>query len=369
MIRFTDKNKPTLKSPYPPITVLLPFLTLLVTVISCKKSTSSPPMVSTFAGNGVQIEADGTGTNASFLGPIALAIDKNNNLYVADLGNKIRKITPERVVTTIAGSGAPGSANGFGTAASFNHPSGIAVDGNGNLYIADFANNKIRKIAPNGQVTTLAGNPNNNPGSTDGMDTSASFNHPLGVAVDENGYVYVADGYNNKIRKISPAGLVSTVAGNPQNYPGPVNGPDTIASFNTPAALVIDGSNHIYVVDQGNNKIRKIAPDGSVTTLAGTGASGYADGAGLRTKFNSPYSIALDLQGNLFVSDFDNLLIREITPADSVATIAGDGRPGFVDGSPLNAKFAAPAGIVVDKNGILYVADAGNCRIRKIILN
>jgi sugar lactone lactonase YvrE len=229
-------------------------------------------------------------------------------VYIADSSNnKIRKITPAGVVTTLAGSGVSGSADGAGTAASFNYPSGVAVDSTGNIYVADSNNNKIRKITPAGVVTTLAGSGVSD--SEDGTGTTASFAYPRGVAVDKSGNLYVADSSNNKVRKITPAGAVTTLAGSGRK--GSRDG--TAANFNYPNGVAVDSIGNVYVVDSGNHKIRKVTTAGVVTTLAGSGVEGSEDGTGTAASFYWPTGVAVDSSGNVYVADSNNNLIRKIT--------------------------------------------------------
>jgi hypothetical protein len=231
-------------------------------------------------------------------------------VYVADRDNaRIRKIAPNGTVTTLAGSGNHAFADGQGTSASFYQPTGIAVDGSGNVYVADCNNFRIRKITPNGTVTTLAGS--GIQGYADGQGTSASFNRPRGVTLDGSGNVYVADDLNNRIRKIAPSGTVTTLAGSGGG--GYADGQGTSASFNNPSAVAVDGSGNVYVADRDSNRIRKIAPSGTVTTLAGSGSAAFADGNGTLASFYSPFGVAVDGSGNVYVADMWNHRIRKIT--------------------------------------------------------
>lgn len=320
-------------------------------------------VVTTLAGSGVQGYQDGTGTAASFNLPAGVAVDGSGNSYVAeDGGNKIRKITPSGVVTTFAGSNAHGSADGTGTAASFFDPIGVAVDGAGNVYVADANNHKIRKITPGCVVTTFAGS--GAQGSADGTATAASFNSPFGVAVEGGGTVYVADTFNNKIRKITPGGVVTTLAGS--GVPGNEDGTGTVASFTHPSSVAVDGSGNVYVADFGANKIRKITSGGVVTTFAGSGGQGSADGAGAAASFYFPSGVALDGGGNVYVADYYNNKIRKISPGGVVTTLAGSGAQGSADGTGTAATFDYPEAVALDSAGNVYVADRLNNKIRKI---
>ena len=277
------------------------------------------------------------------------------------LGVKGNYATPA-VVTTLAGSGTLGSTDAIGAAASFNYSSGVAVDTIGNVYVADSYNNKIRKITGAGEVTTLAGS--GIAGSADGLGIEASFNNPTGVAVDGNGNVYVADSYNNKIRKITASGDVTTLAGSGE--PGTANGTGTAARFNAPSGVAVDQSGTLYVADTDNQKIRKITASGSVTNYAGSGTSGSTDGTGAEASFYYPQGIAVDGTGTLYVADTDNQKIRKIEAGGVVTTLAGSGSYGSTDGTGTLASFNGPSGVAVDVNNNVFVADSGNNKIRKI---
>ena len=315
--------------------------------------------VSTFAGSGTDGSIDGTGSTAQFgtLGQIAM--DSNGNIYVADSGNHIiRKITPSGVVSTFAGS-TPGFSDGTGTTAQFNRPFGIAVDDQDNIYVNDSDNTKIRKITPNGVVSTLAGSSS---GFADGQGADAKFNGPFGLAIDAENNLYVADYYNNRIRKITPSGEVSTFAGSGTS--GNVDGQGINAQFNNPIGITVDLNGNIYVGDESSNNIRKIASTGEVTTLAGS-SSGFADGQGVNAQFRNLTGLASDKQGNIYAADYFNNRIRKITPTGLVTTFTGS-TAGATNGTGATAQFENPYDVIVDSNYDVYVADRGNYRIRKI---
>jgi serine/threonine protein kinase, bacterial len=324
-------------------------------------------LTSTLAGSGAAGATDGTGITASFDNMFNIAVDASGHLYVAEAANnhKIRKITAGGVVTTLAGSGTAGYVNGTGTAASFRSPVGVAVDASGNVYVADAGNHRIRKITANGVVTTLAGS--GTAGYADGTGTAALFNNPHAIAVDASGNVYVGDAINPRIRKITAGGVVTTLAGN--GVWGSADGTGIAASFSYFYSLTVDAFGYIYVADTFNNKIRKITPSGVVTTLAGSDTDGDADGMGSAAAFDLPHGIAVDASGNLYVADTFNNKIRKITAGGLVSTLAGwsTGIPGYADGMGTAAAFYNPIGIAVDMSGNVYVSDGENNRIRKII--
>ena len=318
-------------------------------------------MVSTLAGTAGQSgSADGLGGLASFYSPCGIGVDGSGNLYVADLSQTIRKVTPGGLVSTLAG--APwltGHVDGQGGQARFWFPNGLAVDAAGSIWVAEQTNSDIRKISPEGLVSTLAGSAWQI-GSTDGQGSLATFEFPYGVAVARNGDVYTADTGNQIIRKVTPSGVATTVAGTAHEW-GTDDGLCGAAKFSNPYGIAIDGSGNAYVADTSNNTIRKVTPNGLVSTLAGVaGQAGADDGPAGAAKFNTPYAIAVDGSGNLFVADTDNNAIRKITPEGLVSTLAG------ATGSGTPASFAGPSGVAVDGNGNVYVADTWDHLICKI---
>jgi len=298
---------------------------------------------------------DGAPADARFQTPGGVAVDSAGNVFVADTGNNaIRKISPSGVVTTLAGqAGSHGSLDSQGSAARFWAPFGIAVDRSGNVYVAEVANGIIRKISPAGQAGTLAGLAGN-PGTNDGAGDNAQFRNPWGVAVDSKGTVYVADTSSSTIRKITYVGTVSTLAGLPGN-PGFSDGIGGQARFWNPHGVAADGAGNLYVADTGNNIIRKITPDGMVSTLAGrAGSPGMADGAPGVSQLRQPQGLAVDNAGRLYVADTDNRAIRVLTGAGAMSTLAVAGDLGH------------PDAIAVDSAGNIYVADTINNVIRKL---
>ncbi len=325
-------------------------------------------LVSLLAGRaGTAGNTDATSTSARFSSPNAVAVDGSGNVYVADAGNhSIRKITPAGVVTTLAGAGTPGSGDGTGTAAGFNQPYGLAVDAGGNVYVADTGNHSIRKITPAGVVTTLAGSAGS-AGSTDDTGNSARFSAPIGIAVNSAGTVYVADTGNNTLRAITPAGVVTTLAGM-AGMTGDSDGTGAAAHFTGLFGVTVDAGGTLYVADSGNNRIRRVTAAGVVTTLAGTGDSGAADGTGLSASFAAPEGVASGPSGTLYVADTDNHTIRKIAVGSTtVSTYAGvSGVPGFADGAGQPARFQNPLSAVLDSSDNLFVADTDAAVIRRV---
>jgi sugar lactone lactonase YvrE len=345
-------------------------------VVACTTSTTTvvSGVVSILAGASAFAGfADGTGAAAKFSAPQALVADSSGNIYVADRGNhRIRKITSAGVVTTFAGSGTAGTANGTGTAATFNNPSQITIDSSGNLYVVDaFAATQIRKITPAGVVTSFAGQVGVT-GSTDGTGTAARFGSIQGIAIDSSNNLYVSDAGNFKIRKITSAGVVTTFAGSGVN--GTVNGTGTVASFSNPEVITVDSSGNLYVVEGTAQTIRKITSAGVVTTLAGSGTSAYVDGTGTAASFQGIGGITVDSSGNLYVTEVTGgQTIRKITSTGEVTTFAGlkNDEGGIdVNGTLTAARFAQPCGIAIDSSNNLYVSEFNfgfQNNIRKIV--
>ena len=324
---------------------------------SIRKINTSTKLVTTLAGPaGELVYADGFGAIARFNQAMGLAADSLGNIYVADTGNHcIRKINSSGVASTFAGKGGVyGSADGTGSAARFYGPQGIAIDSSGNIFVSDSGNSIIRKITTSGVVSTLAGLAGNSE-STDGIGTSARFKYPSGLTIDSSGNLFVSD--ENKIRKIEISSrTVSTFVG-------------AEGGIGQSFGLAADTSGNIYSADVGNHTILKMTPSGVVSTIAGTsGTSGSTNGSGISALFNIPTSLVLDSSGNLYVSDAFNHSIRKIVISTGVvSTFTGSsGVSGNVNDTETAARFNTPIGIARDSSGNLYVSDVGNGTIRKI---
>ncbi len=317
--------------------------------------------VTTLAGTGATGDGDGPGAMATFSTPAGVAVG-GTTVYVAETnGQRIRAISNADVVSTLAGS-TMGFMDATGSAAQFAEPSGVAADGHGNTYVADSRNHCIRMITPAGVVTTIAGSPGN-PGFVDATGSDAQFNTPDGLAVDSAGTLYVADTVNNAIRTVTSAGVVTTLAGS-QNG-GFADGTGSAAMFDLPYGTAVDAQGNVYVADATNNRIRMITPAGVVSTVAGSSDNENLDGTGSAAAFSFPIAIAIDTSGALYVASDQQ--IRKIVDG-VVTTIAGTAEPGFKDGPAATAEFSNPSGIAVAADGDVFISDGDNQRIRKLAL-
>ncbi len=348
--------------------------TLLLTVFAATflaaNAKAQSLLFTTLSGNTVAGSADGTTASANFNLPTAVAVDSAGNVYIADTQNStIRRIGTNQIVTTVAGlAGSVGAVDGTTNISRFYAPQGLAVDAGGNLYVADTANGTIRKIGTNGIVSTLAGSAGTL-NSFDGIGTNANFFHPEGIAFDGAGNLYIADTWNHTIRKITAAGSVTTLAGL-AGYVGSSDGTNSKARFNRPAGIAVDGATNVFVTDSMNHTIRKISPGGAVTTIAGLpGCWGRADGTNSTARFFQPQGVAVDGAGNVFVSDSGNQTIRKLSLSGTnwiVTTVAGfSGTAGHLNGTGDKARFSFPGGLAANGAGYLYLADAGNNSIRR----
>ena len=336
------------------------FLSLILFFGTCTKQTE--PVLTTVAG------ASDTTLMAE---PFGMCADGNGNFFIADVGNHcISRVTSDGEVNLYAGTEKPGAADGQLKSAELNSPSGVCFDKNGNLYLAGFGGQNVRKITPDGEVTTIAGT--GEEGYQDGPAGEALFSSPRGICIDSKGNIFVADCWNHRIRKISPDGMVTTFAGGGNRGELVVNdwkdGADTTSRFDAPCGLAIDGNDNIFVADANNNSIRKITPEGRVTTLAGTNhRKGLVDGTKEEAILNVPTELFAAPDGTIYFSDTYNHCIRKITPDGQVITLAGTGEEGFTEQEPLESLLSNPRGICV-YNGYLYFVEMGNHTLRKLKL-
>jgi hypothetical protein len=327
--------------------------------------------ITTIAGTGVQgFSGDGgPATSAKLYAPSGVAIDGQGNVYIADTNNtRVRKVSPGGTISTFAGTGEVGFSGDGGpaTSAKLYAPSGVAIDGQGNVYIADTGNNRVRKVSPGGTITTFAGGGKPGVLGDGGPATSATLRKPLGAALDGQGNVYIADYENMRVRKVSPGGTITTIAGTGvQGFSGD-GGPAISAQLRFPYGVAVDGQRNIYIADTNNNRVRKVSPTGTITTFAGTGEVGNSGDGGPATsaRLQLPWGVAVDGQRNVYIGG-GNSFVRKVDPGGTISTFAGGGRASPGDGGPATAAaLAAVRGVAVDGKGSVYFAEDG--RVRKV---
>jgi sugar lactone lactonase YvrE len=335
-------------------------------------------IITTVAGNGIQGYSgdNGAATSEELSNPFGAAIDNNGNLFIADQGNnRIRKVATNGIITTVAGNGVRGYSgdNGAATNAELNQPTGVAIDNNGNLFIADEYNYRIRKVATNGIITTVAGNGIQGYSGDNGAATNAELSNPSGVATDNNGNLFIADQGNSRIRKVATNGILTTVAGNGTRGFSGDNGATTSAELSYPTGVAIDNNGNLFIADEGNNRIRMVATNGIITTVAGNGVYGYSsdNAAATSAELRYPTGVAIDNNGNLFIADYMNQRIRKVATNGIITTVAGNGTNGYSgdNGAATSAELNHPTGVAIDNNGNLFIADYFNQRIRKVATN
>jgi trimeric autotransporter adhesin len=303
----------------------------------------------------------------------SVTVDSGGNLYVADAWHdRIRKVAPDGVITTIAGDGTTGH-EGDGSQVALlrlNNPRDVTVDSAGNLYFAETDGHRICKITPDGVISIVAGNGDEGFYGDGGKATSAPLLGPRGVVVDSGGNLYIADSWADRIRKVAFDGVISTIAGNGKRGYSGDGKKAVLAKLGRPTGIAVDSAGNLYIADASNNRIRKVNPDGVITTVVGNGTQGFSGDGGraIKAKLNFPLGIAADAAGILYIADTGNHRIRKVTPDGIITTVAGDGTVGYSGdgGQAVSAQLAEPAGIAVDSKGILYIADSGNHRIRKV---
>ena len=349
---------------------------------------SSSGIISTYAGNGTPgFSGDGGPAIAAQLNsPNGLALDAAGNLYIADKNNsRIRVVSPDGHIVTVAGNGVPGffGDNGSARDAALNNPEGVALDASGNLYIADTQNYRVRMVGSDGTITTVAGVGNGNVFGDNGPATAAGLVLPTGVAVDRLGNLYISDFGNSRIRLVSPAGTISSVVGSSKGAPLAGRQNALSVALNGPTGVAVDLLGNLYFTEGsigsgtglalGDYRVWKVSPDGVLTAFAGTGAASYSgdDSSSANAQLNHPASLALDAAGSLYIADTRNHRIRKVTPTGLITTVAGTGEPGFSGdlGPAIQAQLNSPQGVAVDFAGYLVIADSGNSRIRRVAPN
>jgi sugar lactone lactonase YvrE len=342
------------------------------------RKVTSDGLIRTVAGAAISASfaGDESANSAQFHNPAALAAFSEGDLYVADsLNHRIRRVVADGGIGTIAGPGFPGflGDGGFARTAQLATPQGVALDANGNIYVADTGNNRVRKIAADGLIRTVAGNGARGFAGDGAAATSARLNAPSGVVVDFAGNIFIADAGNNRIRQVTPDGLIRTIAGTGTAGFGGDGAPAVSAQLSGPRSLAIDSGGNLYIADTGNHRIRVISSGGVIRTIAGNGIPSFGGDGGpaISAQLSGPSGVAVDAQANLYIADSGNHRIRMVTRDGTIATLAGIGIPGFSGdgGPPQLAQLANPKGVSVDPAGNVYVADSDNHRVRKVILN
>ncbi|HYW48717.1 MAG TPA: hypothetical protein VE959_37985 [Bryobacteraceae bacterium] len=314
----------------------------------------------------------GLATDAELYKPSDVAVDSSGNVYIADTANqRIRKVTTDGLINTIAGTGAAGYSGDTGpaTSAILLAPASVTVDSSGNVYFADTGNTRIRKIDTSANISTVVGT--GVPGFTGdgGPAINAKMSLPTGVAVDSSGNLYIADSQNLRIRKVA-SGTISTLAGNGVSSFSGDNGPATQAQMNSPEGVAVDSSGNIYIADTNNHEVRRVTRDGTIARFAGNGTAGFGGdgGAAASAQLNAPEGLAIDSAGNLYIADTQNARVRMVTAGGAISTVAGNGTPGFGGdgGAATGAMLSTVTGVAVDAAGNLYIADLNNYRVRKV---
>jgi PKD repeat protein len=334
---------------------------------------SGEDLIATVAGTGTYgYSGDGGPATAAQLdSPHGVAVDRQGNLYIADYGNnRVRKVARDGRISTVAGNGKSlfSGDGGPATAAQLYAPSSVAVDGQGNLYVTDFGNRRVRKVTTSGVISTVAGTGTLGFSGDGGPATAAELAYPLGLAVDRQGNLYIADYGAQRVRKVSTAGVISTVAGTGTPGSAGDGGPATAAQLNTPIAVAVDAQGSLYIADSGNNRIRKVM-NGTISTVAGTGTAGFTGDGGEATaaQLNGPAGVVVGPSGTLYIVDKGNQRVRKVANG-TISTVAGTGAEGsFGDGDPASgAQLNWPHGVALDGRGDLYVVELYGQRVREI---
>ncbi len=332
-------------------------------------------IITTFAGNGIAASTGDSGpaTAASINGPGSVTFDGSGNVYISGYySHTIRKVSPSGIITTIAGVGTPGFSGDGGpaTAAQLSNPARIMMGSAGDLYVCDMGNNRVRKISPSGIITTFAGNGLTVYSGDGGPATASSLFHPLGLEEDNDGNIYISDYDHYRIRKVNTTGIITTVIGTGVPGSGGDGGPATLAQVNRPWGLRFDAADNLYVADQRNHKVRVVSPSGIITTFAGVGTIGYSGDGGPATAaqlFNVS-DIDFDAAGNVYLDDQENNVVRMVSPSGEISTVIGTGVAGYSgDGGPaIAAQINGSNAFGFSPAGKLYICDNSNNRVRLI---
>ncbi|MEV7194605.1 RICIN domain-containing protein [Streptomyces sp. NPDC093510] len=335
----------------------------------------SAPTISTVAGTGDWGSGGdgGPAALAQLKGPLGIAVDHTGSLFICDSSNhRVRKVGADGKIDTVVGTGTAGFGGDGGPAAEaqLKRPAAVAVDSAGALYITDAGNQRVRKVTADGVISTVAGTGTAGFGGDGGAATAAHLNAPSGVAVDSSGVLYVAESSNHRVRKITADGVISTVVGNGSKGAGGDGGPAVEAQLNGPLGVAVDAEGSLYIVDFGNNRVRKVAADGTISTVAGTGAPGFAGDDGLATKAQllAPVEVMADSAGALYIADAGNHRVRKVAADGTISTVAGTGTPGSAgdDGPATKAQLGMPSGLAAGGAGGFYIAESGYKRVRKV---
>ena len=350
------------------LAALAPAVCLICRPLRATEALPAPGTIITVAGNGRDGYAgdNGPASKAVFTAPLGLTVDRESNLYIADFfNNRVRRVSTDGIITTFAGNGQPTfSGDGhLATKAGIKGPGSLALDTDGNLYIADFFNNRVRKVNPEGIITTVAGGGHPADGLGDGgLATKASFATVAGLAVDSKGNLYIADYDHSRIRRVNRDGMIATVAGGGTPTDGIGDGGlATNARLASPHDMVVDGQDNLIIADSVHNRVRKVDVNGIISTIAGAGEPGYSGDGDRATAatLSVPFALALDSGGSLFIADNRNSCIRKVDAAGIITTVAGTGAVGFAgDGGPaVAAQLSGPCGVAIDPAGNLYLTD------------
>jgi ribosomal protein S11 len=350
-------------------------LAVMSVVIATGLAASGTDTITTLAGTGTAGFSGDTGqaSAAQLNSPRGGAVDAVGNVYIADRNNhRVRKVSPAGVITTFAGTGVAGFSGDTGqaSAAQLSVPEGVAADAAGNVYIVDTGNARVRKVSPAGVITTLAGTSTPGFSGDTGQASAAQLNSPSGVAADSAGNVYIGDTSNHRVRKVSPAGVITTLAGTGVKGFSGDTGQASAAQLNFPFGVAVDGAGNVYIADTDNHRVRKVDPTGVITTLAGTGTAGFSGDTGQASaaQLYFPEGVAVDGAGNVYIADTQNNRVRKVDPTGVITTLAGTGTAGFSGdtGQASTAQLSVPRGVASDPIGTVYIADTDNHRIRKV---